>query len=449
MPENEMKEPLGGRAALERFQSLLSEADEEWSRLDFFRRYRRGEHRLPYTPETATQEFRTLAKRSVTNLMPMVIDTQVSRLKVEGFRPDTGSDDDDAHGHEQWQWWQANGLDARQKHLYDAVATYGYAYVLVWPTESGTPSLSPRSPLTWYVDYTPGDEWASGAVRVKNDRGWFLDDVAMYEFRRDATARAWRLVSVEEHNLGVCPLVVFDNSWPLDDKPVGEVEPLIQIQDRLNQTVFDLLVAQTYAAAPQKYIAGLELDPDDDSASRNVASALSHRVWLLNGADSKVGQLPEARLDNLIASIDNTIRLFGIKSQTPAQYLLGELVNVSESAIVASDASLQAKVADRQALYGESWEKMFRLAAVAAGRLDLATDQSSQVIWAATDLRSLASTVDALGKAAKMLGIPQSELWARLPGVTQQDVARWKRTRAKEDPLDAMLREANFDGLDT
>ena len=51
---------------------LLELATAEWSRLKLFDQYHRGVHSPPYTPQTATIEFRTLVARATTNLMPMV-----------------------------------------------------------------------------------------------------------------------------------------------------------------------------------------------------------------------------------------------------------------------------------------------------------------------------------------------------------------------------------------
>jgi hypothetical protein len=62
-------------------------------------------------------------------------------------------------------------------------------------------------------------------------------------------------------------------------------------------------------------------------------------------------------------------------------------------------------------------------------------DTSAQVIWRDTEARSLASTVDALGKLVTMLGVPPQALWERIPGVTQQDVERWKGEAIVNDPL--------------
>ena len=143
-----------------------------------------------------------------------------------------------------------------------------------------------------------------------------------------------------------------------------------------------------------------------------------------------------------ISAIDNALRMYGIKAQMPPNVLMGEMVNISADALVAANADLEAKVANRQSLLGESHEQAFRLAGVAAMDPSVAADQASQVVWRRTDPRSLASTVDALGKMAQMLNVPSDELWPMIPGVTQTDVERWREKALDGDPfaqLDTLL----------
>lgn len=413
---------------------LLDLATAEWSRLERFDRYHRGVQASPYTPQTATVEFTTLVDRSVTNLLPLVTETLVDRLYVDGFRPDVT----DEVNSQAWRWWQANQLDARQKPLYEATAVYGYAWMMVTRSSAGVPSMSPKSPRTWFGEMVdPDDDWPRYAIRRNGDTVTLVDGEAFYTLTKGPTALHWEQGDEPvPHGMGVCPLVRYRNSWALDGHPVGEVERLVPVQDRLNQSVFDLLVAQTFAAAPQKYIAGLVADDDT-----TLAGALAKRVWTLDGADTKVGQLPGADLSHLVAAIDNTLRVYGIVSQTPPNHLLGEMVNIAAEALVAADAALKMKIEDRQTLHGESHEQSFRLAGVAAGDADVAADVMSQVVWRQTDPRSLASTVDALGKMVKMLGVPPEETWPMIPGVTQQTAARWLEKRREGDPFVQMMAE--------
>lgn len=436
-------------------KSLLEEASKEWNRLEKFAKYHRGEHDDPYTPKQITPEFRALKKRSTTNLLPLVTATLIERLYIDGYRPDVaedeGPEDAPVSNSPAWDWWQHNGMDARQKQIFEAVSKYGYSYVQVWAGESADgdpiPVFAPRSPRSWYArfDY-PDDDWPVAAVRSTGRRAWMLTDTELHTFERDQHDR-WEHASSTGHGFGVVPLVRFLNSWPDEDRaPVGEVEPLIDIQDRLNQSVFDLLVAQSYQGAPQQYIAGVVADTSE------VVKAIAKRVWTFDEPTTQVGQLPPANLDNLIGAIENCLRIYGLKSQTPPHYLLGEMINIAADALAAAEASLSAKVADRQTLLGESAERMFRLGAVVVGDAQAAADDSSQAVWRPTDPRSLGATVDALGKIVAQLKVPADETWPMIPGVTQQTAARWRRKVLEGDPFaqleEELDRQAASLGLD-
>jgi hypothetical protein len=431
--------PMSEAQAVAAAASLEDEASAEWMRLRQYADYYRGEQRAPYTPKRVTVEFHELTRRARTNLLPNVVSTIVDRLYVDGYRADIV---EDAHESPAWSWWQMNGLDSRQKNLYEMVFKFGYGYMLVWPAAPGEggPMMRPKSPRTWYARYDHSDDdFPRMAIKVTGNQVELLDDEGIYLLDKgtSGTMRSWTLVGFSAHGLGVTPLVRYMNAWPDDEMaPLGEVEKLIDVQDRLNQSVFDLLVTQTYMGAPQQFIAGVVADADDK------VKALAKRIWTFDSPATQVGQLPQADLRMAIAAIENSLRMFGIKAQMPPNVLLGEMVNISADALVAANADLEAKVANRQSLLGESHEQAFRLAGVAANDPSVAADQASQVVWRRTDPRSLASTVDALGKMAQMLNVPSDELWPMIPGVTQTDVQRWREKTLEGDPfvqLDTLL----------
>lgn len=53
----------------------------------------------------------------------------------------------------------------------------------------------------------------------------------------------------------------------------------------------------------------------------------------------------------------------------------------------------------------------------------------------------MSQAVDALGKAAQMLLIPPSALWARIPGVEKSDVEEWMELAEAGDPIQKMRLE--------
>jgi len=417
-------------------------ASSEWNRLEYFERYFRGDQEPPYTPPTSTREYKALVPRSITNLTRLVINTMVQRCIIDGYRASST----DVENAAPWQWWQANGMDSRQKALWEETGKHGYASMLVLPASfrdaaydhRTAPIMQPVSPREWYVHMDSwSDDWPQWAIRRDAhdpDKWWIVDDERLRVVKSQRKPN--RLLTIDRddvHGFEVVPFVPFRNAFDLTRAPIGEIEPIIPIQDRLNQTVFDLLVATTYSSAPQKWIAGMAVPTDEASGQPIIdLKAFAKSVWLSDDPTTKFGSLPEANLSNIVTAIDSTLRVYGLMSQTPPHYLLGDLVNLSAEALLAADTTLAKKIQDHQMIWGEAVESAFRLAAVAAGDMDAADDESSQVMWRATEPRSVAQQVDALGKMATMLGIPTEALWEQVPGVTSTDLELWRAMRARD-----------------
>lgn len=415
------------KAIAKAIEEFGPEAHNEWKRLGFFERYYLGDHRPPYEPETATREFKELVRRCTTNLTRLIVNTMTQRLVVDGFRASATS----VSNAPQWSWWQANGMDARQKALYDEAAKHGYAGCLILPGDDN-PVMRPVSPREWWIGFEDfSDDWAHLALKQTDESTWHvLDDEARYVVRTDRDGDV-AILEETRHGLGHVPIVPFRNSWVLTRYPDGEIEPAIAIQDRLNQTVFDLLVAQTYAAAPQKWVAGLVLPTDATGRPIVDVQAFAKSLWASSDPQARFGSIPEANLANIVHAIEQCLRCYGLMTQTPPHYLLGDLVNLSAEALLAADTTLAKKVGDRQTLFGEAWEQCFRLAGVAMGDASAAEDTDAQVWWRDTEPRSIAQQVDALGKMATMLAVPQQALWEKIPGVTGGDLQLWRTEAAK------------------
>lgn len=422
----------GAEAIAKALDKYGPDAHTEWRRLGEFEAYFDGHQRPPYEPETATREFRELVHRSVTNLTRLIVNTLTQRLIVDGFRASATSTENAP----QWEWWQANGMDSRQKAVYIEGGKHGYTGVMVLPGENDkakkAPVFRPISPREWWIGFESfDDDWPMLCLKQTDENTWHvLDERARYvvETNRDGDVA---ITSEDVHGLGVVPIVPFRNEWCLTHYPDGEIGPSIAVQDRLNQTVFDLLVAQTYSAAPQKWAAGLSLPTDPQGRPITDVRAFAKSLWATSEKDAKFGSLPEANLANIVRAVEQCLRMYGLQAQVPPHYLLGEMVNLSAEALLAADTTLAKKTKDRQTLYGESWEQVFRLGGVAMRDEDAANDTDAQVWWRETEPRSIAQQVDALGKLATMLQVPPQALWEEVPGMTGGTLARWRAEAAR------------------
>ncbi len=424
-------------------KKLLKLREGEQPRLHKISAYMRGEASSVYVPRGARQEYKWLIKRAKVNVLPLVVTVVAQALYVDGYRPAGGDENAGA-----WESWQANRMDARQHGLHRTTLKYGVGYAVVMPGKP-LPVITPKSPrrMTAFYRDPIDDEWpelaieetvlntVKGKIRVVR----LYDATHRYDLEGDAKPGGkLRFVKAEEHGLGVCPVVRYLNGDDLDgdDCVRGEVEPLIEMQDQLNSTTFNLLMAQQYAAFRQRWVTGMAPPMDENGSPMEPFNAAVNRLWVAEDETTKFGEFGQTSLDGYLASAEATIKHMATVSQTPPHHLLGQMANLSAEALAAAESGLQRKIAERKSSFGESHEQTLRLAALAARDKEGWADLSAQVVWRDTEARALASTVDALGKLTSMLGVPQEELWERIPGVTQTDVKRWKAA-AKEAAREA------------
>jgi len=421
---------LSAAQAVDRVKLLLDMRRGEGDTLDRLHSYWRGQQALPVVPTGVPSEVRRLAEMSRVNLLTLVVDVLAQGLFVDGFREPRASENDA----QVWAIWQANRMDSRQVGVHRAAFAYGVSYVLVLP---GDPNavLRPVSPRKLTAAYgLDDDEWPQVALESTGpDEFRLYDDQAIYFVNRSEAqvgsldGPTFSVVDVLEHGLGVCPVVRFKNHEDLDGELVGEIEPLIPLQDQLDHTTFGLLVAQHYQSFRQRYILGWT-SPDESVKAKASAS----RLWTFDDPDVKVGEFGQVDLGGYLESRQATGEYLATLSQTPPHQLLGKLVNLSAEALAAAEAGQHRKLGERETGFGESWEQALRLAATADG---VEVSDDAQVRWRDTEARSLSQTVDALGKMAQMLGIPPQALWERVPGVSQQDVEEWKALAVSGDSL--------------
>ena len=440
--------------------------DGSMERLDMIDRYLSGDQTKPYTPPEANREYRQLVDKSITNWLQLVLAAPAQAMYVDGYRA-TGQ----GENARPWRWWQANGLDARQSAVYRAAMGYGVAYVVVrsgvdpmsGETAPQIRGVSPRRAIAAYED--PHDDWPAVALvmRGQDEKEWtadLYDSENVWQIRsvKGQTGK-WTVSAVgppEPHGASVVPVVRFADMPDLEGRHPGMIEPLIPIQDRINQTAFDLLMTQTFASFKVRWVSGMTIIPEHDDQS-DVGAVLSEeqlrqaraaklvigqdRIITAEDPDTKFGQLDESPLSPFVEAQEANVRHLAAISQTPPHHLLGQMANLSAEALVAAETSLSRKVEERQTGFGESWEQVLRLAAQIADDVEASLDVSAEVKWRDHEARSFSATVDALGKAAQMLGVPVRGLWERIPGVTDQEISHWQQLSEEDDSVQRLLDE--------
>lgn len=460
-------------------QAML-EREREQARLRRISDYVRGKQDPPYTPRGVNAEYKWIARKARRNFLRLVISVISQNLHVDGYRP-TGTTANQVLGPQtpepEWDAFRANRMISRQHGIHRSVIKFGSAYNVVLPGEMATDEerqgdsvpvirpVSPRRMTAFYADDVD-DEWPQFAVEVRSinlPRGRSRVYVSVYdeqmryilvgqiggskgsqnlEMADPADPMLMGQSPVASHGLGVCPIVRFLYEADLDgeDDCSGEVEPLMPLQDQINFDTFNLMISTQFAAFRQRWMTGAS--PVDESGREAQAFRPGvDRVWASEDAATKFGDFAETALAPYSSVREDGIRHMSTISQVPPYHLLGQIANLSAEALAAARDGLDRKVEELQALLTDPWRNTFRLTALATGDKKGWNDLFGTVLWRDTSARAFGATIDGLTKAAQMLGVPEEELWARIPGVTADDVAAWRLAKQREE-AQALVQQA-------
>lgn len=484
-----VKDPVG--LAKEAMATLRIDRDQRLERID---EYERGIQDGPYMPDSADEEYRLHAQRCITNVIPFVIGTPAQGMYVDSFRRGRSSSESVAGAsaaaraastaivQPEWDHWQRSGLDAKQSSIYRGALKFGHAFTVTEKVGNTvkTRGLSALRTVALYEDPVSDTDALFALTVTKWAKGdtpgeaiaW--DDTHSYKVKFKSFEDLTTGVSVVPngaHGASVNPVTRFAAAVDLEGRTCGVVEPLIPVQDRLNQSVFDLLVVQSYASFTVRTISGMAppskmraidhdgktipnpaavdedeiadwvpvIDPNTGRPIPDEVNLNARRVFWAEDEDTKFGTLEGTPLDGFIKAIELAFEHIAALSSTPPHHLLGKIANLSAEALTAAETALRRKINEFQATFGESWERVFRVAAEIGGYAGM-DDFHGEVIWRDMDHESMSQVGDALGKFAESLEIPKRGLWHRVPGVSTTELAQWEQMHEEENAELALAR---------
>jgi hypothetical protein len=214
--------------------------------------------------------------------------------------------------------------------------------------------------------------------------------------------------SVEVRNpFGAVPLVEFRNQALLDDDPISDIAGVRAMQDSINLVWAYLLNALDVASLPGRVITGSDAPREpilDDQGQETGMSRpmeldkLVHdRITFLPG-DAKIAEWTAANLDVYSKVIEHAIEHVAAQTRTPAHYLIAG-GNTPATGYELSEAGLVSKASERINYATPSVRELYRLAALADSKPDLADQVSeAKVLWKKPQFRSESQLMDGLGK---------------------------------------------------
>jgi SPP1 Gp6-like portal protein len=427
---------LSQEKALEALHKLLWPAwlaeKEELDKIDLLWR---NEHEHFAVPRQATTEHKALRELARTPYLGLIVNAITQGLHVDSYRSPTVADNDPG-----WKTWVQNGMPKNQNPIHRAATGYGLGYLRLVKGDPLT-VMKPRSPrqmLTLYADpaYDEWPMWAMEVIANGPDKSYMVEaidnDGNIYRFSvgDDTGEKAEFIEAIDgEADYGFCPVVRYTYDLDTEGRTRGVVEINRTTALRIEKTDYDRLLAQHFNSWKVRTIAGMAEPDDTEDLNRKKLKLAQEDILVAEDPDTKFGTLDATALDGFIKAKESDVESLAGTGQVPGTALTGKVSNLSAEAITELRSGLNLLQFTLKTSYGQSHNQALRAAALLEGRQP---DYDAGVTWQDLNTLSLAASVDALGKACTMLGIPPEALWSSLPGFTQSDVKTWEAMATKD-----------------
>jgi hypothetical protein len=436
---------------------LAESLEDQQPNLTLMDQYYEGVQPLQYMVPALQEELGERITQLVINWPRLGVDAYENRLDIEGFRMPGAAKGDE----EMWRIWQYNDLDevSQQAHLEALIMSRAYVIVGVNELDPKTPIITVEHPSQVITEHDPRTRAVTAGVKVWED----LDEVrhaTLYLPNSDIffidNGGEWVQESANPHNRGMCAVVPMVNR-PRILNPFGtsELVDVIPIANAANKLATDMMISAEFHAMPRRAWFGMTEDDftDEQGNALSVWSRVAGREWataLRKGAEADVEQFPEAELSNFHNSLKLLAQTACQVLALPPHYMQFAGSNpASADAIRSSEAQLVKRVERKQRVFGGSWERVMRLAAMVAGNGEDPELTRLETVWRDASTPTVAQVADAAVKKLQV-GISTLRQAREDVGYTDTQITLMEADDAKAlaaDPIGAIARDLAGTGV--
>lgn len=444
-------------------QRLYDKLSARRGRVIFVRSYLSGNCPLPEGAQNCREAYREFQKKSRTNYATLVDESITERMVPTGFR--TGAQGDDLGDTVARRIWNANNLDVYARDVHDDMIGVGDGYTMVGPpdTAGGMPVITAEDPecviteqhplrpsrslagLKLIADdvaqrgyaylHLPGLVWvASGPIPEGTD-GAFDFSPSAWQWEPDLSTD---LV----HEFGdvfadVVSLVRFRNR-----KGVGEIEPHVDVLDRINYVTLQRLVIMAMQAYKQRATKGDLPEIDEEGNPIDYSEVFRPgpgALWQLpDGVDLWESGVTD--LSPVLAATKDDVRHLAAVTRTPVTTMLPDGANQTAEGAAMAREGLIFKVGDRIRRATHGWNQTMSLAFLYAGDVERAQILDLETLWAPPERLTLSERADAASKAKD--DYPWRSRMTQIWGESPEAVARMEAERTADALLTASFAPA-------
>jgi len=376
-------------------------------------RYYSGEQDLNFATEKFASTFGNLFREFALNLCPAIVDAVKDKLKIEGFSAEGKSDAftrSPAGTAEAVtltdEIWRSNRMSIRSGEVHKEALKNGDAYLIVWPSSDGRVQIVPQSAESCTVHYDedePGRiRWAAKHWRdadkrtrlnlffpdrieryVSKSQNDFLPDhraftnfgsgISDFGASEDETIRNPQ--SHIPNPYGLVPVFHFANNADIGSFGRSELDDAMAVQDGLNKSVLDMLVAMEVCSFRQRWAAGIEIRQNEAGEDVPPFKTSMDNVWFTESTDARFGEFGASDLEQFLKVKDGFRIDMASVTGTPLYYLMPQIRGFpSGESLRKAETRFLAKVRDRQEQFGSVWADAMSFALRLSGHADVHLD---------------------------------------------------------------------------
>ncbi len=369
----------------ENIERMISTLRSNGARVARYERYYDGRHDLRFATDKFANTFGELFREFALNLCPVVCDAIRDKLRITGFSVESGEVAKAELSTR--RIWQRARMNAVANQIHKESLKTGDAYAIVWPNERGEANVFPQNSGNIAVEYSPDEpnkiisamKWWIDENKYARANMFFADRIERYVSRSITEGylpAAKDLVAISDgvtpNPFGVVPVFHFANNPDIGGRGRSELDPVIPIQDGLNKSSLDMLVAMEFAAFRQRWATGIEVEYDANGKSITPFTTGVDSLWVAGDSAAKFGDFEAARLDQFLKVKDSFRADIASVSATPLHYFLQDATSFpSGESLRQASARFTAKVRDRQTAFGEAWAELMAFALRVEGHADV------------------------------------------------------------------------------
>lgn len=397
--------------------------------------YYNGNHRLLFATDRFRDTFGQILKSMKDNLCPIVVDASADRMEIINF---SGDDQNKSTDESAWEIWKREQMELISNEAHIEILKTGEGYIIVWP-----------DPVTGKAKFYLQDSRNCAVIRDEETdqvqfaaKLWPTSDgklrLTLYypdKLERFVTAnKIDNLTELKESSFqvvtegetanpyGVVPMFKFEANPVLSDA--------IPIQDALNKTICDKLVAMEFSAFRQRWVTGIDI-PKDPVTGLPIPpfKAGADRIFSVDSKETRFGDFNEANLEQFLKVADSYRLEMARVSGTPLHFFsINTSDAISGEALKTLESRFTKKVWRHCLNFGSTWAESMRLALQIDGK---EIPGNLTVQWQSPEQRSDKEFLETLGLKRDTLDIPVDTLREEY-GYTEEDIQGFNKAEGLE-----------------